>query len=182
MVGRIVRTGATLHSKRMKRFHFLASFSAFLFLATACGGMVGDGGTGTDDDAGPLGRGDGSQSADGNGYVDPQCPNKKPPQTYYECDTKTQKGCSPGEACYPAVIPPQRKCEPETYATLCAPAGTSTQGQGCSGHVNCAAGYVCLITGGDTQCAKLCDIKLKGQCASGYVCEPIDVPGYAACL
>lgn len=164
----------------MTRFAFAAA-AALLLGSAACGGMVDDGSSTSDDDAGPQGR-NRDAAGDGNGYVDPQCPNKKPPLTYSECDVPTQKGCGPGEGCYPAVLPPQQRCEPETYATLCIPVGTAKQGEACNGHSNCAAGYVCLITGGDTQCARMCDIKQKNQCASGYVCEPIDVPGFAACL
>jgi hypothetical protein len=160
---------------------FLGFLGAALFAVAACGGKVDDGTGTTEDDAGPLGRNpNGSDS--GNNYVDPQCPNKVPPQTYSECVVATQQGCGPGEGCYPAVIPPSAKCEPETYASLCLPVGTGTQGIACGGHNACAAGYVCLITGGDTQCARMCDIKAKNTCANGFVCEPIDVPGYAACL
>jgi hypothetical protein len=161
---------------------FLGFLGAALLALAACGGKVDDG-TGTgEDDAGPLGRNPNGTNDSGNGYVDPQCPNKAPPQTYSECVVATQKGCGPGEGCYPAVIPPSQKCEPETYASLCLPVGTGTQGVACGGHNACAAGYVCLITGGDTQCARMCDIKTKNACANGFVCEPIDVPGYAACL
>lgn len=165
----------------MTRLAFAAS-AALLLGSMACGGMVDDGSSTSDDDAGPQGRNRDAAGGDGNGYVDPQCPNKKPPLTYSECDVATQKGCGSGEGCYPAVLPPTEKCQPETYATLCLRVGTAKQGEACNGHSNCAAGYVCLITGGDTQCARMCDIKQKNQCASGYVCEPIDVPGYAACL
>ncbi|CAN5444619.1 hypothetical protein BH09MYX1_BH09MYX1_04360 [soil metagenome] len=168
----------------MKRMAFAASAALFMGLlgVAACGGQVDDGGGTTDDDAGPQGRNPNGKNDSGNGYVDPQCPNKKPPGTYKECDVPTQSGCGPGEGCFPAVLPPNEKCEPETYATLCIPAGPAKQGEACNGHANCAAGYICLITGGDTQCAHMCDIKQKNQCPSGYVCEPIDVPGYAACL
>jgi hypothetical protein len=150
-------------------------------LLAACGGKtITPNNTG--DDAGMFGRG--PDSGDGsNGYIDPRCPDVGAPMTAVECDVFDPSTCNPGEACSPAVIPPQAPCEPETYGAFCFMAGVGTQGASCSGTANCAAGYVCLITGTSTQCARMCSLDSNDHpCADGYVCEPIDVPGFSACL
>ena len=162
----------------MRIFSFLTLTA---LVAASCGGKVIGSGTGTDGDAGPYGRG--PDSGDGsNGYVDPHCPEAGPPPSYYECDVFSGAPCSPGEGCYPAAIPPQHKCETESYGSFCAQEGSGTQGAPCDNGAGCAAGFVCLITGASTQCARMCDLSGSHGCPSGYVCEPIDVPGFSACL
>lgn len=134
------------------------------------------------DDAGPYGRGpDGALSGDSNTYVDPKCPDASAPQTVHECDLFTG-GCDPGYACYPADIPPKKECTSEIYGQFCLQEGTGKQGTPCDNTAGCAAGFVCLITGATTQCAEDCDLEGPHACSDGYVCEPIDIPGFSACL
>ncbi len=150
-------------------------------LAASCGGKTLGGGNGQNGDAGPYGRG--PDSGDGsNGYVDPQCPDAGTPPVLNDCDVFTNVPCAPGEACYPMAIPPQEQCQTETYGAFCDQVGTGTQGAPCDNGAGCAAGFVCLITGANTSCAHMCDLSGQHDCPSGFVCEPIDVPGYAACL
>ena len=148
----------------------------------ACGGKAigpDDGG----DDSGPFGRG--GDAGDGsNNYVNPHCPDAGTPPNEITCDVFTNVGCDPGFACSPAVVPPQGPCEPETYGSFCFQEGTGTQGATCGSSIGCAAGYVCLITGTDTQCARMCALDGSNghTCPDGFVCQPIDVPGFSACL
>lgn len=156
----------------------------FLFaLVTACGGRLGAVDGGDDSDGAPEG-GRFPRLPDGAPYVDPMCPDSGPRPIDNRCDVLDPVAtCKPGTACYPVVFPPMEKCEAERYGSACLPPGTGTQGAPCgSGSQGCAAGYVCVITGGTTECAKACKLGQKGACGSGYVCEPIDVPGYAVCL
>jgi hypothetical protein len=151
-------------------------------LAAACGGKTLSSDD-TTDDSGTFGR-QPDGSTDGNTYVDPQCPDAGSPQTVIECDIFGPNTCGPGEACYPASIPPRHPCESEIYGAFCLGVGSGTQGSSCDNTLGCAPGYVCLITGTSTQCAELCELGGGGThgCAEGYVCEPIDVPGFSACL
>lgn len=154
----------------------------FIFILTSCGGKTisppNDGA-----DAGPFGRG-GDAGDGGNSYVDPHCPDAGAPLRDIQCDVFDPSTCDPGSACFPAVIPPQAPCEPETYGAFCFQAGTGTQGAQCGSTGSCAPDYVCLITGTDTQCARMCALDGSNghTCPDGFVCEPIDVPGFAACL
>lgn len=160
----------------------LRSFSLLACALVACGGVI-DHSQDDTSDAGDGGKGRNPGDDGGLVHVDPQCPDAGPPNTIHECDVADPiASCHGAGGCYPVAIPPQTQCGAETYGTECLAAGTGTQGAACGGRSNCAPGYVCLITGGDTQCAKLCDLKAKGQCPSGFVCGPIDVPGFAACL
>jgi hypothetical protein len=153
-----------------------------LVFLLACGGQVDQTGD-SPDDAGNEGIGHGRGPDSGNGYVDPHCGDTGGPRIVNECDIKNPiTSCTNGEGCYPVAIPPNAPCESEIYGTSCLPAGVGTQGAPCTGKTNCSPGYVCLITGSDTQCARLCDLNTKGSCPTGYVCGPIDVTGFAACL
>ncbi len=159
-------------------------YGFFLFvLLFACGGRVGATDAGDDLDGAPEG-GRFPHLPDGAPYVDPMCPDAGPPPIVNECDVLDPlKNCPPGTACYPVTYPPMEKCDTERYGSACLQQGTGTQGEACgSGSNGCAPGFVCVITGGTTECAKACKLGEKGQCGSGYVCEPIDVPGYAVCL
>jgi hypothetical protein len=151
----------------------------------ACGGTI-DPQYVADTDAGDAGARSRTDDGGGNGFHDPSCVDAGPPRTIRECDiqdpVRSCEAVRPGTACYPVAIPPQASCEPETYGTACLPSGTGGQGTACGGQRNCAPGFVCLITGGDTQCAELCALGKKGACPTGLVCSPIDVPGFAACL
>ena len=159
------------------------SFSFFLCLcaATACGGKALTSDDTTDGDSGPFGRG-GDGGADGNSFVDPHCPDASPPLTENQCNVFTQDCMDPGTACYPASIPPEAPCESEIYGQFCLPVGSGTQGAPCDTGTGCAQGFVCLITGATTQCAQLCEFGGSHDCSNGFVCEPIDVPGFSACL
>jgi hypothetical protein len=166
-------------------------------LAACGGGVVGvepggapspDGGAAIDGAPPPIGRSDGGRppprrdaGSDGNTYVEPPCPDPPPPRTSFECDVARQTGCQDGEACYPYVRYPSGYCQPEEYGSVCAPAGEKTQGEVCSSALECAGGYICVITGAGTSCAKYCDLGRVGACPEGYVCEPLDVSGMGVC-
>jgi hypothetical protein len=147
----------------------------------ACGGKaIPPDGTG--DDSGTFGREPDGSSTDGNGFVDPHCPDAAPPKVDLECDVFTQN-CGGGFGCYPFNIPPKKACQSEVYGTFCAEPGSGGQGSACDNGAGCAAGFVCLITGANTSCALMCDLGGSSHgCPDGYVCEPIDIPGFAACL
>jgi hypothetical protein len=162
--------------------------SALPILAlVACGGVVDPYASGAYDDGGTDALAHARDGGNvGNGYHDPNCPDAGPPRVLKECDTadpiNSCKNAGPNAGCYPFVMPPAAACESETYGTTCLPAGSGTQGVACGSGGSCAPGYVCLITGGDTQCAKLCNINAKQSCPPGFVCGPIDIPGFGACL
>lgn len=139
------------------------------------GGFAAFGGTG-----GGLG-GSGGTGGTG-GYIDPGCPDAAPPPKIEECDPfANPTGCGPGEGCYPTVQYPQFKCDQEVFGTICAPAGTKTQGQPCGGEL-CAAGFVCVVTGLGTQCVKICKLEGASSCQPGLFCVPIDVEGIGGCF
>jgi len=158
----------------------------FLLLLAACGGKAIPPDQ-NGDDSGPFGRGQDSGDG-GNNYVNPECPDVGAPVRQDTCNVYDPNGCiggnccPSGSACYPVVIPPGAACTPEVYGSFCITAGVGTQGSDCSGTDNCAGGFVCLITGASTQCAQMCDPSQGHVCAEGFVCEPIDVPGFSACL
>lgn len=157
-------------------------FLSVAIVLSACGGKAIPP-DGTDDDAGPFGRQPDGSSADGNGFIDPHCPEGGPPVTISECDVFDPLSCDGNGACYPAALPPNAPCESETYGSFCLNEGTGHQGSACDNGSGCAAGFVCLITGASTECAKLCELGGGSHgCADGFVCEPIDVPGFSACL
>lgn len=149
--------------------------------ALACGGNVRSDAD-ADIDAGNEG-GRVPRLSDGGLFVDPKCPDAGPPPIQNECDVlRPLETCSHGSACYPIAIPPDHPCETERYGSACLQPGTGRQGAPCGGTNGCAPGFVCVITGGSTECAKACALGSKGACDEGFVCEPIDVPGYAVCL
>lgn len=150
----------------------------------ACGGKLGSDPSELDPDATPEG-GRVPRLPDGGTYVDPRCPDAGPPPIMNQCDVlRPLETCAPGTACYPVTFPPEGKCETERYGAECLTPGTGKQGAPCGGgaRTGCAPGYICVITGGTTECAKACALGQKGACDEGFVCEPIDVPGYAVCL
>lgn len=148
-----------------------------------CGGKLGNGDAGDDTDGAPEG-GRFPRLPDGAPYMDPMCPDSGPPSVNNACDVLDPlANCPAGLACYPVTFPPMGKCDTERYGAACLQKGTGGQGAPCGGGgQGCAPGFVCVITGGTTECAKACKLGSKGTCPSGYVCEPIDVPGYAVCL
>jgi hypothetical protein len=116
-------------------------------------------------------------------WIDPGCPDLPPPPKDFACDPlKPAPGdCPRGQACYPFVEYPEEPCEPERYFARCAPAGSGTQGDPCSGQ-RCSAGFACVASGAGNQCVALCDPKRTGGCPAGLVCSPTDVIGVGACL
>lgn len=124
---------------------------------------------------------DAGKDADDNEFVDPECPDRPPPVVQYDCDPIRQIGCETGEQCAPIVDYPQDPCEAETYASLCVPAGTLTQDQTCQSQLDCAAGYICLITGAGTTCGRACDLNEPNGCSNGLICVETDVSGIGAC-
>ena len=118
-------------------------------------------------------------------YHDPGCPDAAP-IVDNECDPMAPKpgGCKGGMACYPYVVYPDPgdPCGVETYGATCEFPGTATQGDPCGGVQECAAGFVCVVSGAGDQCVKLCSLDTPGACTNGMVCEPIDIPGYGGCL
>jgi hypothetical protein len=165
---------------------FLIGFFTTAAIFVACGGKSI--GPDHEDDSGLFGRGGDSGTDGGNGYVNPQCPDAGTPPEELTCNVFDPNGCigtsccPPDSACYPVAIPPNGPCQTETYGSFCLEVGTGTQGASCDGTQNCAGTFVCLITGASTQCAQMCDLDGEHGCPSGFVCEPIDVTGFAACL
>jgi hypothetical protein len=117
-------------------------------------------------------------------YVDPGCPSNPPPIEDFSCNPHDQlnSGCFPGEGCYIYVQYPSEPCGQEIYGAFCAPAGFGVQGDPCGGGLDCAAGFVCVVTGSGNQCVKLCPLQGDDKCPPGLVCEPIDVEGFGGCL
>jgi hypothetical protein len=117
-------------------------------------------------------------------YIDPGCPSNPPPLEQFDCDPYDQlnSGCFPGDGCYIFVQYPDEPCGQEIYGSFCAPAGFGVQGDPCGGGLDCAAGFVCVVTGSGNQCVKLCPLEGNDGCPAGLVCEPIDVEGFGGCL
>ena len=157
--------------------------AAAALVCAACGGVTISSDD-SSDDSGSYGREPDGGGGDANGYVDPRCPDAGAPVFDTQCQIFGPNTCKPGSACYPASIPPTHACEPEIYGSFCLEEGTGTQGSSCDNTAGCAPGFVCLITGTSTECAALCDLGSGGThgCTDGFVCEPIDVPGFSACL
>jgi hypothetical protein len=148
----------------------------------ACGGSVRISPDDEDADAGPEGGRRPPVPDGGEGGVPPICPDAAPPPVIEQCNVFDPTSCPNDQVCYPITYPPRGDCDTESYGTVCIQAGTAGQGEACGSGNGCKGGHVCVITGGGTQCAKLCQLGKPSQCLTGYVCEPIDIPGYAACL
>jgi hypothetical protein len=116
-------------------------------------------------------------------YVDPGCPDAPAPVFDYQCDPLAPAGeCPEGEGCYPYVEYPWEPCGAEIYGSMCLAVGTGTQGEGCYGTQECAAGFVCVVSGSGNQCVKICSLTDPSTCTDGQVCEPLDVAGLGGCL
>jgi hypothetical protein len=117
-------------------------------------------------------------------YVDPGCPDAPPPSTAFVCDPLAPPpgDCAEGEACYPYVQYPSAPCEAEVYGSYCRVAGIQTQGEICGSGDDCAAGFVCVVSGSGTQCVRLCSLTDPSSCPNGQICGPIDVVGMGGCL
>lgn len=155
------------------------------------GGLVGGGGGGTGGTGGTHLGGTGGKDAGKDakpdsktggtgGYVDPGCPDAEPPPPQIECDLFDPSTCPPELACYPYVQYPSGPCDFEVYGTVCTVPGTGKQGEPC-GSTNCAAGFVCVITGQGTECVQLCNLVGPDNCPEGLFCVPIDVEGVGGC-
>jgi len=142
------------------------------------GGTVHTGGTGGKKDSGLGGTGG---SGGTGGFVDPGCPDASPPPPFEECDVFGPNTCGDGNACYPFVSYPSGPCDFEQYGSVCAPVGTGKQGDQC-GAINCAANFVCVLTGQGTECVEVCDLFGAAKCPSGLFCVPIDVEGFGGCF
>jgi hypothetical protein len=124
------------------------------------GGTVITGGTGGKD------AGKDAKTGGTGGYVDPGCPDSAPPPPIKECDPFGPNTCPTGEGCYPFVQYPTKPCDHEVFGAVCAPVGTGKQGDAC-GATNCAAGFVCVVTGQGTECVQLCDLFGAAKCPPG---------------
>ena len=146
------------------------------------GGTSGKGGSAGARDGGKDARADARDA--GNDYVeDLNCPDVPPVPPRRECDPfATRSGCAPGMGCYPFVEYPTGPCDKEDYGTACRVPGNSRQGESCGSGSQCAAGFVCVITGQGTQCVELCQLGQPGQCPPGLFCVPIDVEGFGGCF
>lgn len=142
------------------------------------GGTLVTGGTGGKD-AGKDAKADAGSGGTG-GYVDPGCPDAPPPPPVKDCDVFGPNTCKPGEGCYPFVQYPTHPCDQEIFGAICAPVGPGKQGDAC-GNTNCAAGFVCVVTGQGTECVQLCDLFGAAKCPPGLFCVPIDVEGIGGC-
>lgn len=117
-------------------------------------------------------------------YEDPGCTDQPEPIYDFLCDPYDQASadCFAEEACYIYVDYPSEPCGQEIYGSYCYPAGSGQQGSFCNGGLDCAAGFVCVISGSGNQCIELCSLTGPSGCPSGLVCEPIDVEGFGGCL
>jgi hypothetical protein len=117
-------------------------------------------------------------------YTDPGCPDAPAALISFECDPLAPPpgDCEQGEACYPYVGYPSEPCEAEVYGSYCRVAGINAQGEICDSGEDCAAGFVCVVSGSGTQCVRLCSLTDISSCPDGMVCEPIDVVGMGGCL
>lgn len=116
---------------------------------------------------------------------DPQNPGQLLPGVKLctdDCDPITSVGCPSGAKLGCQVYTDQSA---GLTFTLCAGAGTATQGQACNAVEDCAPGHSCFTLGdGTKQCLKFCNIN-NPACPT---CVPIDPPmvyngvTYGACL
>lgn len=136
-------------------------------------------------DAGPDGQPDADPPHDAfPDYTDPGCPDAPPPIYDLQCDPYDQDNgdCGLGEGCYIYVQYPTEPCGQEIYGAYCFPEGSGGQGAPCGGGQDCAAGFVCVVSGSGNQCIQLCHLSGPDGCPPGLVCEPIDVEGFGGCI
>lgn len=115
-------------------------------------------------------------------YVDPGCPEVVTPEVYAECSVSDQSTCPSGTGCYPTIEYPSAPCQPETYNMLCLPAGTGEQWDDCESLLDCAPGFICVVTGIGTECQRACDPSAPtSTCPKGLFCESIDLQGIGSC-
>ena len=159
----------------------MTRFGSVLFAAVlgACGGSlvdpVADGGHRREGGAGSLDAADG---VDGPPIViDDHCIDaaKMPPSL--ACDPFMPASCPAGKGCY--AIPPRASgaCQPGSYGTICATAGSGTQGSPCGDTTECQTAHVCVKSGLGNHCSKLCKVNEVDSCSDGRICRVLDLPG-----
>ena len=135
----------------------------------------GSGGTaGTATDAGSTG-GSGGSTLDAAPppppVEEPDCPDAASPEPIFECDLFAAQpgGCGVGQACYPGTVYGADECDPGTFISYCAVAGSKEQGDDCNGTTECGADFVCV--GLPFRCARRC---YPGEpCPDGLICEGV---------
>lgn len=180
---------------------FAIGLLGVLVAATGCSGTVvgNERGTGGDADGGDMPDASPDDEKDAGlpspytdagvqdafeEYVDPGCPDAAEPLFAYDCDpfAPPPGDCPEDHACYPFVEYPSEPCAAEIYGSFCLPTGTQTQGEFCVSATDCAAGFVCVVSGAGNQCVRLCSLTDPKTCPDGQICEPLDVAGYGGCL
>jgi hypothetical protein len=185
---------------RAMRIH-LGSLGLVALLALGCGGPSaplpsprGRGGSGglssaatggapstTTSFGGMTARGGAATGGQTSTYVEPTCPDVPTAQIEAQCDAFDQSTCPEGQGCYPTIEYPTAPCVPEVYRTLCLPAGKGQQWEECLALLDCAPGFICVVSGSGTQCERACDANVPTSCPKGLFCEPIDLPGIGTC-
>lgn len=116
-------------------------------------------------------------------YTDPGCPQVVAPEIYAECSVADQTTCPAGEGCYPTITYPTAPCQPEIYSMYCLPSGMGQQWDSCESLLDCAAGFICVVTGIGTECQRACDPAAEiSTCPKGLFCEAIDLQGIGSCF
>lgn len=116
-------------------------------------------------------------------YVEPDCPVAPLPTVYSECDPLGESAeCGPGTGCYPITSYPSEPCGSETFQMLCLPSGAGQQWASCDALDDCAAGYICVVTGDGTECLKMCDPEAVSPCPKGLFCDGVDLQGIGICF
>lgn len=114
-------------------------------------------------------------------FEEPGCPEPAERLQRIACERDVEDACPAGQGCFPFVNYPANPCEPETFGTRCEPVGDAVQGQSCVRR-NCADGFLCVSTGGGTQCAQICELPGPNTCAAGLICGSVDIEGFGVCF
>jgi hypothetical protein len=149
------------------------------------GGSAGLGGT-----AG-FGKGGTSGSSQTGGVAgeppdtNPGCPDASAPPGFYECDVFAFPiDCPIGMGCYPTIDHPfGMGCDQQVHGSLCAPAGTETQGEFCpGGTLDCAPGFICIVgSQAGSRCMRMCSTDGAMPCPAGLFCGETDALGVGVC-
>ncbi len=97
-------------------------------------------------------------------------------QCYTACDLFTQDCTAASDGCYPSALGEGN----------CGPGGTKTDGQACTGLLDCAPGLACTDVTGSPQCRPLCGGPSNEACTNGKKCvdftqsSPSSVAGVCA--
>ena len=141
------------------------------------GGTAGTGGSG-------MTTGGGPSTGGSEPYVDPECPDEEPPESYSECDPLgADEDCPAGYGCYPYLeYPFGKECGHAMFGSICLPAGTGERGDDCDNSGDCASGFICVLgTKPGKTCAPLCEPIRDHMCAPGLICGETDIQGYGVC-